>query len=288
MTIKQLGSWVLAGCVAVALTTPSALADNEKGTAIIKGKVTFDGTPPKMKALAIQGDNHCVQKNDKPVPDQGTIIYSKDGNTIPYVFVYAKSGVKGKYTPPANPVVIDQNGCMYHPHIFGMIAGQAIDIKNSDSTNHNIHSLAKKNPTFNFAQSQQGMVKNLVGKDTFTREEVMVKIKCDVHAWMSTYVGVLTHPFFDVTKSHSGSPGGEGTDGGDKSKRGTFEIKELPAGEYEIEAWHETLGSMTQKVDVKDGETKEIEFKFGGAKKAEAPTPTRTVILGAESGAEQK
>ena len=286
MIIKQVAKWTLVSCVAVALCSTAALADNEKGTAVIKGKVTFEGTPPKPKPLAIAGDNHCVQKNTTPVADQGTIIYSKDGNTIPYVFVYVKNGVKGKYTPPANPVVIDQSGCMYHPHIFGMIAGQAIDIKNSDSTNHNIHSLAKKNPTFNFAQAQQGMVKNLTGNDTFTREEIMVKIKCDVHAWMSTYVGVLTHPFFDVTKSHSG-PGGDGTDGGDKSKRGTFEIKELPAGEYEIEAWHENFGTMTQKVAVKDGETKEIEFKFG-AKKAEAPTPTRTVILGAETGAEKK
>ena len=281
MTIKHLGSWVLTGCVAIALTATTALADNEKGTAIIKGKVTFDGTPPKMKALTISGDNHCVQAHAKPEADQGTIVYTKDGNTIPYVFVYAKNGVTGKYTAPTTPVTIDQKGCMYHPHVFGMIAGQPIDIKNSDSTNHNIHSLAKKNPTFNFAQAQQGMVKNLAGKDTFTREEIMVKIKCDVHAWMSTYVGVLSHPFFDVSKSHE-------DDGGDKSKRGTFEIKELPAGEYEIEAWHENFGTMTEKVVVKDGETKEIEFKFGGAKKAEAPTPTRTVILGAETPAEQK
>jgi hypothetical protein len=257
------------------------LADNEKGTAVIKGKVTFDGTPPKMKALTIQGDNHCIQQHSKPQADQGTIVYTKDGNTIPYVFVHAKNGVKGKYTPPPTPVVIDQKGCMYHPHVFGMIAGQPIDIKNSDSTNHNIHSLAKKNPTFNFAQAQQGMVKNLAGNDTFTREEIMVKIKCDVHAWMSTYVGVCTHPFFDVTKSHE-------DDGGDKAKRGTFEIKELPAGEYEIEAWHESFGTMTEKVAVKDGETKEIEFKFGGAKKAEAPTPTRTVILGSETAAEKR
>ena len=94
-----------------------------------------------------------------------------------------------------------------------------------------------------------------------------------------SYVGVLSHPFFDVTKSHE-------DDGGDKSKRGTFEIKELPAGEYEIEAWHESFGTQTQKVTVKDGETKEIEFKFG-AKKAEAPSPTRTVILGAESGGQK-
>lgn len=258
MTKKALRIWMLTGLLAVAMASSRALADNEKGTATIKGKAVFDGTPPAMKLLPIAGDNHCVQAHptDKSKIDQDTIVYTKEGNTIPYVFVYVKKGIKGKYDPPKEPVVIDQKGCIYHPHVFGMVTGQEMDIKNSDSTNHNIHSLAKKNPTFNFAQSQQGMVKSLTGKDTFTKEEVMVKIKCDVHAWMSSYIGVLPHPFFDVTKSHE-------TDGGDKSKRGTFEIKNLPAGDYEIEAWHENFGTLNQKVTVKDGETKEIEFKFG-------------------------
>lgn len=278
---KKMGTWSFAGLMVIALASGRALADNEKGTAKIKGKVVFDGTAPKMKELPIAGDNHCVQAHASAQSkiDQGSIVYSKNGNTIPYVLVYVKNGTKGKYTPPTEPVVIDQEGCMYHPHVFGMIAGQPIQIKNSDPTNHNIHSLAKKNPTFNFAQSQKGMVKDLTGKDTFTREEIPpVKIKCDVHAWMSSYVGVFSHPFFDVTKDHIQCPKGK------ESERGTFEIKDLPAGEYEIETWHETFGTSTQKVTVKDGETKEIEFKLGAGKKAEAPTPTRTVILGSETG----
>lgn len=242
------------GCSLVLVA--GAMADGAKGTAVIKGKVTFDGTPPATKPLpAMTSDPVCAKAHPAQVPDQGTIVYSKDGNTVPYVFVYVKSGLKDKYDPPAEKITIDQQGCTYHPHVQGMVAGQTIDIKNSDPTNHNIHSLAKKNPQFNFAQPNQGMVKNLSGGDTFTKPEIMVKVKCDVHAWMSAYIGVCSHPFFDTTKSHE-------NDGGDKSKRGTFEIKNLPAGEYELEAWHETFGTMTQKVTVKDGETKEIEFKF--------------------------
>lgn len=265
---------------AFALIATPSFADGAKGTAVIKGKAVFDGTAPKTKALGITGDNHCVQAHKSPQPDQGTIVYSNDGNTIPFVFVYVKSGIKDKYDPPATPTVLDQEGCMYHPHVFGMVAGQQLNIKNSDPTNHNIHSLARKNPSFNFAQPNKDMVKELKGKDTFNKEEIMIKIKCDVHAWMSTYCGVLTHPFFAVTMSHE-------NDGGDKAKRGTFEIKDLPAGEYEVAAWHETFGEVTQKVSIKDGETKEIEFKFG-AKADATPPNSREVILSAATDSDEK
>lgn len=264
-----------------ALVATPAFADGAKGTAVIKGKAVFDGAAPKPKALPITGDNHCVQAHKSPQPDQGTIVYGKDGNTIPYVFVYVKSGIKDKYAPPATPAVIDQEGCMYHPHVFGLVAGQQLNIKNSDPTNHNIHSLAKKNPSFNFAQPNKDMVKELKGKDTFNKEEIMVKIKCDVHAWMSTYCGVLTHPFFAVTKDHIECPKGQ------EAGRGGFEIKELPAGDYELAAWHETFGEVTQKVSIKDGETKEIEFKFG-AKADATPPNSREVILSAATDGDEK
>lgn len=264
----------LAGCLAVLLAAVPAAADGPKGTAVIKGKVVFDGTPPKMKALSMSGDAHCTTAHKKPVPSQGLVVYKKQGNAIPFVFVYVKKGVSGKYDPPQEPATINQVGCMYEPHVFGMIAGQELHISNSDPVNHNIHSLAKKNNAFNFAQPNKGMVKKLAGKATFTKPEVMIKVKCDVHAWMSCYVGVLTHPFFDVTKSHF--------DTKDKAARGTFEIKDLPAGDYVLEAWHEKFGKVTQKVSVKDGETKEIEFKMG-SKSAKAPT-ARTVELASVTG----
>ena len=263
----------LAGCLTVLLAAVPAAADGPKGTAVIKGKVVLDGTPPKMKALSMSADAVCSKAHKKPVPSQGLIVYKKQGNAIPFVFVYVKKGVSGKYDAPKEPVLIDQLGCMYHPHVFGMVAGQEMDIRNSDPVNHNIHSLARKNNAFNFAQPNKGMVKKLTGSATFNKPEVMVKVKCDVHAWMSSYVGVLSHPFFDVTKSH--------TDTKDKAARGTFEIKNLPAGDYVLEAWHEKFGKVTQKVSVKDGETKEIEIKMS-SKAAMAPA-VRTVELASAS-----
>lgn len=249
----------VAGLVAL-LSAGSTLADNEKGTAVIKGKVTFDGTPsPTQQLPAMTGDAYCAQQNPKPLPDQSTIVYTKEGNAIPYVFVYAKEGpvTKNKYDVPSEPVVIDQKGCVYHPHVFGMIAGQQMNIKSSDATNHNIHSLPKKNTEFNIGQPQPGVIERK-GKDTFNKPETAIKFKCDVHSWMTAWCFVMTHPFFSVTKDHNEAKSA--------TERGTFEIKDLPAGEYTLEAWHEKFGAVTQKVTVKDGETKEIEFKMGPKK----------------------
>ncbi|HWL94057.1 MAG TPA: carboxypeptidase regulatory-like domain-containing protein, partial [Phycisphaerae bacterium] len=257
---------VSAACLCAALLTSPAVADGKKGTAVIKGKVVLDEAtpPPKIKPLDMKADATCQKQHATPQADQGLIVYKDQGNAVPYVFCYVKKGADEKYDVPATPVVIDQKGCVYHPHVMGMIAGQGMDILNSDPVNHNIHSLAKKNPQFNFAQPQQNMKKELRGNDTFTKPEVMAKVKCDVHGWMSSYVGVLTHPFFSVTKDHEAAPKGK------EAERGTFEIKELPAGKYEIEFWHETFGVVTQEVEVKDGETKELTVKIGG-KKALAP-----------------
>src|SRR5262245_19900900 len=243
---KNLTVVLLAAAMFSVLARP-AFADNEKGTATIKGKVVYAGAPIKAKPLPpMTADPVCAKAHEKAQPDQSTIVYSKAGNTIPYVFVYIKNGIKGKYDPPTEPIVIDQRGCIYHPHVQGMVAGQPIQVKNSDPTNHNIHSLPQKNSGFNFAQAQQGMVKDLKGNDTFAKPEIMVKVKCDVHAWMSSFIGVVAHPFFSVTKSHDDNSASD-------AEKGTFEIKNVPAGEYEIEAWHENLGTVTEKVSVKDG-----------------------------------
>jgi len=256
-TIKHIAVTVLT----IALISNVALAEGKKGTATIKGKVT-SGKPLKMALIKMNADPTCNKLNEKkkpPVVDPGKLIYKKQGNAVPDVFVWISKGAE-KFDPPAEPVVIDQKDCMYVPHVVGMIAGQQMDIKNSDPLNHNVHSLAKKNPQFNFAQAQP-MTKTLTGNDTFTRTEEAIKIKCDVHSWMACYVFVLDHPFFDTTKGHTNSE--------DKDAWGTYEIKEVPAGKYTVSIWHEELGEMNQKVEVKDGEAMELNFEF--SKKAQAP-----------------
>ncbi len=258
MSRKSL-SCLLAGAIALSVTARDAAADNEKGTAVIKGKVVLEGVLKAQRA-SVKNDAFCEKTHKKTkgkLPIQGSIFYKKQGNAIPYVFVYVKKGIDGKYDVPSEPVVLDQKGCQYTPHVFGMIAGQTIDVKNSDKTLHNVHSLPKKNQLFNFSQPNPA-VKSLKGRAGFPKPEMDIKIKCDAHPWMNARCHVMKHPFFDVTKDHVECPKGSGKE----PQRGTFEIGELPPGDYVIEAWHETLGTVSQSVSLADGEEKEIIFTF--------------------------
>jgi hypothetical protein len=167
------------------------------------------------------------------------VIVNSNG-TLKNVFVYVKEGVTGKHEAPKDPVKFDQHGCVYTPKVFGIMVNQPLEIWNSDDTLHNVHALPKNSPEFNLGMPVKGMKL----KKSFTKPEVMVKIKCEVHPWMGAYAGVLEHPFYAVT----------GDDG-------TFTIKDLPPGQYVIEAWHEKYGAQTQNVTV--GETDaEAQFQF--------------------------
>lgn len=206
----------------------------------IKGKISFKGEAPKPKPIKMDADPNCVAMHSEPVMDKSAVI-SPDGG-FANVFVYVKKGLEGKnFDVPKEPAIFDQKGCEYHPRVFGVRAGQPIEIINSDPTLHNVHSMPTVNSPFNVGMPIQGMKL----KKTFDKPERMVKIVCDVHPWMNAYVGVMEHPYF-------------ATSGED----GTFEIKNLPAGTYEIEAWHEKAGSQTQSVTVAAKETKEANFTF--------------------------
>jgi hypothetical protein len=165
-----------------------------------------------------------------------------ENGSLQNVFVYVKEGLeKYSFTPPAEPATIDQKGCHYTPHVGGMMVNQKLLIINSDPTLHNIHCWAEKNPQFNVGQP----VKDMKTEKTFTTPEVLIHFRCDVHKWMSSYLGVLPHPYYGVT-----------------GKDGAYSLKNLPPGEYVIEAWHEKYGTQTQKVTVADKESKEISFSF--------------------------
>jgi hypothetical protein len=166
----------------------------------------------------------------------------KDGG-LADVLVYVKSGISGTYPAPADPVVLDQKGCDYSPHMVVKMAGQALAIRNSDNTLHNIHPRPQINQEFNIGQPRQGME----SKKAMDKPEVMIPVGCDVHPWMRAFISVFPHPFFSVTKDD-----------------GTFEIKGLSAGEYEIEAYHGKLKSQDQKITVKDGEAAKLNFSFKG------------------------
>ena len=150
------------------------------------------------------------------------------------------------YPAPSNPVEIDQHDCHYVPHVFTIQTNQPLKIKNSDATLHNIHAWAEKNMPFNIGQP----VQNMETQKTFTTEEVPLPIRCDVHKWMGAFVGVFPHPYHTVSKSG-----------------GAFELK-LPAGSYEVVAWHEKYGQQSGMVTVADNGKAELNFAFKADAKA--------------------
>jgi plastocyanin len=208
----------------------------------VSGKITFAGTAPKPAVLHMDSDDNC--KTDGPPVTEETLLVG-DGGGIRDVFVYVKDGLGAmKFPVPSTPIVLDQKGCHYIPHVFGVQVGQPLEVRNSDATLHNIHAIPKANQEFNQGQPLAGMKMTHV----FSTSEVMLPFKCDVHPWMHAFVGVLDHPFFAVT-----------------SADGSFTIKGLPPGTYTIEAWQEKLGKQTQTVTIGAKENKEIAFSYKGA-----------------------
>ena len=240
------GILALAGCGGGGDQSASKPADKPApaqtaaaATSRVTGHIKFEGAAPKPTKVMMDADPVCKKQHSTEVYTNEYIVDAA-GN-LANVFVYVKNFSGPKPAAPKDTVIFDQRGCEYFPHVFGLRAGQPLAILNSDPTLHNIHAVPTINPQFNLAMPKQGM---RVTK-TFAKNEVMVKIKCDVHSWMAAYVGVLDHPYFAVSATD-----------------GAFDIGPLPPGTYEIEAWHEKLGTMTQTVTVGENATGAANFTF--------------------------
>ncbi len=215
----------------------------EAGT--LKGHVKYDGKPPKKKTLRMDADPVCGAAHTDRVYNENFKM-AEDGS-MEEALIYIKD-VSYSEGVPSEPTILDQKGCVYVPHVFGMIAGQQLLIKNSDATLHNIHSLPKINKEFNFAMPK--VVKEK--KSTFSKSEPNpFYIKCDVHPWMKTWVLVSDHPYFAVTDA-----------------KGNFSIDGIPAGTYEVVCWQEKFKKkpLTTSVKIGDGETVQ-DFTFTRPKK---------------------
>lgn len=220
--------------LALLLVTPSAFA-----ASTITGTVTYTGKVPTLKPVSMDADPACAAKHKEPVPSD--VLVLGPGGAMANVMVRVKGPVAGTYTAPAQAAVIDQVGCHYTPHVVGVMVGQTLKLRNSDGLLHNVHALPKVNTPFNMA-----MPANRTEADTkFGKEEGMFLVKCDVHGWMTAYVGVFANPFFAVS-----------------GKDGKFSIGGLPPGAYEVEAWHEKLGTRSGKVTVAADKSATLDFAF--------------------------
>lgn len=246
--ISLITSWVVLGALSTPFSAaapgraPHAQAGRRSGTGAITGIIRFQGNKPALQQIYMNKDPECVREN------QGRKVYTQDGavnanGTLPYVFVYIKSGaLKASYPPPKKPVILDQQGCIFVPHVLGIMVGQSLKVLNSDFTTHNVHVEPKNNPAWN--QSQPPGAAPFEKK--FAHRETMITAKCNMHPWMRAYIGVVSNPYYDVT-----GPGGN------------FSLNKLPAGEYTLEAWTATFGTQEKTVTVRPGETARIEFTFG-------------------------
>ena len=247
-TLAAFAAILLAGC-----SHPQTAKEEQKAAApayfkvdpstagAITGKVSFSGKRPPRKKVDMDEDPQCAKLHPSPVYDESV---AGSGGALANVFIYVKSGLEGKqFEPPAEPAVIDQKGCWFHPRVLGIETGQTLEVTNSDPVTHSIHPRPHTNREWN--QNQPEGAPPL--KRKFAGMEVMIPVKCNIHPWMHSWIGVVDNPYFAVT----------GPDG-------TFSLPNLPPGTYTVGAWHESLGTEEHQVTVAPGGKAEIAFAFKG------------------------
>jgi plastocyanin len=209
--------------------------------ASIHGTIHFSGSPPAPVQIDMGMDPGCTIGKSEPNFSQQFVVGK---GRLANVYVYVKDGLEGKnFAVPSSPVILDQKGCRYEPHVLGLMAGQTLKVLNDDPTMHNVHAQpnAASNPQWNMSQ----MPKGAPIEKTFHDPEVMMPVKCNQHPWMKAYVNVAANPFYAVSDAN-----------------GNFEINGLPPGEFTIAAVHETLGEQTLKISIAAKESKRVDFSY--------------------------
>jgi plastocyanin len=214
---------------------PAATPIDPATVATVSGTVKFDGAAPKASKIDMSQDPACKGPNEA----ENIVV---DNGDLANVFVYVKDGLGNRtFDVPKDSVVLDQQGCRYHPHVLGVMAGQTIEIKNDDPTTHNIHPTPKDNREWNESQPPSSAPL----EKSFAREEIMLPVKCNQHPWMKMFINVTKSPFYAVT-----------------DKSGKYTITGLPPGDYTIAFVQEKLGEQDQKVTLAAKETKTVDQSF--------------------------
>jgi plastocyanin len=206
----------------------------------VTGTIHYKGKRPAPKAIDMSEEPACVEAHHGKAYDESLVV-SKSG-ALANAFVYVKSGLEGKtFALPATPVTIDQKGCWFRPRVLGIQVGQPLQVINSDPVTHNIHPMAEVNRAWNHSQ---GAGDPPIDRK-FTKPEIMIPVKCNIHSWMHAFIGVLPYPYFAVSADN-----------------GSFTIGNLPPGTYTIAVWQEKLGTQEQQITVSPHASAEANFTF--------------------------
>jgi len=212
-------------------------------TGTITGSIKLDGNPPEMKNISMAAAQKCAEQRSAPAMTQ-TVVPGGNG-TLQNVVVYLK-GDFSRYSFPkmTTPVTIDQQGCMFNPHVLAVMIGQPLRVINSDAMGHNINAASKNSPRQNESQPAGSTPKDM----SFAHEEIAISVKCNIHPWMKAYIAVVGTPYFQVT-----------------GQDGSFELKNVPPGTYTLTAWHETYGTSEQSVTIGPKEEKAVNITIKAA-----------------------
>ena len=231
--------FAITGCGGESSTPQAVNTDpaTKPGDGVARGVVTFAGTAPEMAEIA----NVPCHDGAPPLKEE-TVVVDPATKGLANVVVYLK-GVRASEPvptgPSSKPPVLDQVHCRYTPHVVAVEAGKPLVVRSSDDALHNVHYTPAANPAANFGMTAAGQERTV----TFARPELAVRVKCDVHPWMTGYVAVIGNPWFAVTDA-----------------QGKFELKHLPAGTYTLAAWHERYGEITQELTV--GTSGDVAFEY--------------------------
>jgi Carboxypeptidase regulatory-like domain len=225
--------------VVVAALAASAMALGGPGGGTIAGKVTYTGTPPKMKPIDMSKEPTCAKEHTTPVLTE--TVVTGPGNTLENVVVYISAGATdGGAGAPPQPLKYDQKGCQYIPHVLAVKASEDFKIYNDDPVAHNIHPLPKANPEWNKSQPP-----GTPPIDAKWDKPEFIPVKCNIHPWMHGNYAVVPTSHYGISENG-----------------GAYKIANLPPGKYTLTAWHEAFGTQTQEVTIAGAETKTADWVF--------------------------
>jgi plastocyanin len=205
----------------------------------IQIEVRYNGVAPTPKVLDMRSVPQCAEAHTEPVYDDSLLVH--DGHLANAV-VWIKSGLEGwVFAPPDAPVVIDQKGCLYQPHVATAMVNQPVEYLNSDREAHNVHGRPDVVSAWNFLLSRPGATRTL----SFDKPEVAIPVGCDIHPWMRGYLAVVPNPYAAVTPPS-----------------GTVTLSQVPPGKYVISVWHEKLGTKEQSITLEPSGSLSVPFEL--------------------------